>query len=476
MKAGFLFELGVYGYDKVEPIILAALVSEDPLLLVGKAGTGKTFLLNSLSEALSLEHRHYNASLIAFDDLVGFPWPEKNGGGIRYIETPATAWQAESVLIDEINRCKPEHQNRLFSLVHEKKIQGLGLSNLRYRWAAMNPPGFSQGGAGESYAGCEPLDPALADRFAFVVTVADWLELSENDRQHIADPKKEGALSRDSCGLGSFIETARIKFSKSLESPPKIITEYAVKASTALTQSGVRISPRRVRQISRNLLALTAVCAWPKEKLFRLGLGWSIPQRAGVDYPDEAVITAAHRIAWETVSAIGEEKWLHEFHLVNGTADKISFLLGGCQNPDTGSVAVGQFLAIASPIESAIFSASLFPALVDNPGKAVGDEGVHDLGKIASQILAVDSAVSWRDGSRRPYHKLGGGKYDGKHKDWFAYEVVIASLRGRRKQRARQLFLYLLSKGIAVSDARELEENFHQCVQVVKNHHATLHS
>ena len=475
MKNGFLFDLGVYGYDKVEPVILASLVSEDPLLLVGKAGTGKTFLLNSLSEALSLEHRHYNASLIAFDDLVGFPWPDKDGNSIRYIETPSTAWQAESVLIDELNRCKPEHQNRLFSLVHEKKIQGLRLSNLRYRWAAMNPPGFSQGSGVENYAGCEPLDAALADRFAFVVTVADWLELSENDKQHIADPRRVGSISRDSCGLGQFLKSARAQFLESVVNPPKIITEYSAKVSTALSQSGVRISPRRVRQISRNLLALSAVCDWPKEKLFRLGLGWSLPQRASTDCPEETVITAAHRTAWETVSATGEERWLHEFHLVNETSEKISFLLNNCQNPDTGSVAVGQFLAVAPPADRAIFSLCLFPALVDSPRKVVGDEGVHDLGKIASQILSIDSSVSWRDGDRRPYHKPGGGKYEARHKDWLTYEAVISSLGGRRKQRALQLFLYLLSKGITVPAARELEENFHRCTQIVKNHHAALH-
>ena len=118
MNTGHLHSLGVYGYAAVEPVILAALVTGDPLLLIGRAGTGKTFLLNSLSEALGLEHRHYNASLIAFDDLVGFPYPEADGSGIRYLETPATVWQAQSVLVDEINRCKPEHQNRLFSLVH----------------------------------------------------------------------------------------------------------------------------------------------------------------------------------------------------------------------------------------------------------------------------------------------------------------------------------------------------------------------
>src|SRR5210317_2076119 len=99
-ESSLLNTIGVYGYDEVEPVILAALVTEDPLLLIGRAGTGKTFLLNSLSEALGLEHRHYNASLIAFDDLVGFPYPANDGESIRYIETPATIWQAESVLID----------------------------------------------------------------------------------------------------------------------------------------------------------------------------------------------------------------------------------------------------------------------------------------------------------------------------------------------------------------------------------------
>ena len=116
--------IGVFGFDRLEPVILAALVTEDPLLLIGRSGTGKTFLLNSLSEVLGVEHRHYNASLISFDDLVGFPYPEQESGTVRFLETPATVWQAESVLIDEISRCKPEHQNRLLALVHERRVRG----------------------------------------------------------------------------------------------------------------------------------------------------------------------------------------------------------------------------------------------------------------------------------------------------------------------------------------------------------------
>src|SRR5215207_2960094 len=188
---GRLAALGAYGFEAQEPVILAALTSGDPMLLIGRSGTGKTFLLNSISEALGLEHRHYNASLISFDDLVGFPYPDEARASIRFLETPATVWGAESVLVDEISRCKPEHQNRLFSLVHERKVQGLPLTKLRYRWAAMNPGTTEQSG-GEEYLGAEPLDPALADRFAVILEVNDWDALSDTERRHVANPAGEG--------------------------------------------------------------------------------------------------------------------------------------------------------------------------------------------------------------------------------------------------------------------------------------------
>jgi MoxR-like ATPase len=474
MKTGYLRQLGVYGYDPVEPVVLAALVSGDPLLLVGKAGTGKTFLLNSLSEALRLEHRHYNASLIAFDDLVGFPWPEEHGRSIRYIETPATVWQAESVLVDEINRCKPEHQNRLFSLVHERRIQGLKLEKLRYRWAAMNPPGFDQDG--EGYTGCEPLDAALADRFAFIVNVADWPDLAESDQIAIADPRGEGALSRDQCGLAGFVEEARGRLADKVKAPSPVLLEYARRVAGALGQSGLRISPRRVRQLARNLLALESVSDWPREKLFRLGLQWSLPQRTAVTQPDEAVVAAAHRTAWEVVSADGDEKWLHDFHLQPDVAKKVDFLLGQCRKADTGTLAVSQFLATASKADRAVFALSLFPALVDKPGQAVGDEGLQDLGRIAADILEVNKTITWRDPGRTPYFKSQGVKYDAQHQDYPVIEAALGKLRGKRRERATQLLYYLLAENSAPAEPAQLEAVFHRCMQRVKKYHATLHT
>ena len=44
-KSSHLAALGVFGFDAVEPVVLAALITEDPLLLVGNSGTGKTFIV-----------------------------------------------------------------------------------------------------------------------------------------------------------------------------------------------------------------------------------------------------------------------------------------------------------------------------------------------------------------------------------------------------------------------------------------------
>jgi MoxR-like ATPase len=64
--------LGVVGMEPIEPLILAALITAEPLLLIGPHGTAKSYLLCRISEALGLKWRHYNASLLNFDDLVGY--------------------------------------------------------------------------------------------------------------------------------------------------------------------------------------------------------------------------------------------------------------------------------------------------------------------------------------------------------------------------------------------------------------------
>src|SRR5207249_11719946 len=137
--------------------------------------------------------RHYNASLLNYDDLVGYPLP--NGrGGLEFIQTPASIWGANAVFIDEISRCRPDLQNKLFPIIHERRVQGILLDRLLYRWSAMNPPSGDEAGAEEPfYRGSEPLDPALADRFAFVVAMPTWTQFSESQQVQVILCTDDGA-------------------------------------------------------------------------------------------------------------------------------------------------------------------------------------------------------------------------------------------------------------------------------------------
>ena len=85
--SSLLRPLGVVGYDALEPALLAALATEEPLLLVSDHGAAKTLLLVRLANALGLTLRHYNASILQFDDLIGFPIPDSSGA-IRYAAPP----------------------------------------------------------------------------------------------------------------------------------------------------------------------------------------------------------------------------------------------------------------------------------------------------------------------------------------------------------------------------------------------------
>jgi MoxR-like ATPase len=452
----YLQDLGVYGFDRYEVIILAALVSEDPMLLIGRSGTGKTFLLNSLSEALGLEHRHYNASLISFDDLVGFPYPDNENSSVRFLETPATVWGAESVLIDEISRCKPEHQNRLFSLVHERRIQGIALKKLRFRWAAMNPAATDQSDL-ESYTGSEPLDPALADRFALFVNAVDWDDLNEAERNAVTSPAGEGKLAAMNERLKTHIAQCRARFVIQLECCPQGVLDYVTTAVTALNGAKVRISPRRARLMSRSLLAATVLQGAFQQKTARLVLECSMPQSTWGNAVAKNVLDAAHRIAWDT-SSKSQLRWINLMFAEARLDRKLAVLLQHCKSPDEGTQAVAQVLACENKDRAAAFAFALYPAAA--MGKLpVGSEGANDLGTLATPILTVDAEVTWSErGTTQAAHHPG---YD-------AYAAVLIKLSGARAERARQFFCWCLTQRIQLADPAGLEAEIEACAKLLK--------
>lgn len=310
-----LRQLGIVGYDAVEPVVLAALAERAPLLLIGAHGTAKSLLLNRLAHALGLEHRHYNASLLNFDDLVGYPLPSEDRSGLVYISTPSTVWQAESVFLDEISRCRPDLQNKLFPLIHERVVQGIPLERLQHRWAAMNPPSVDDALDAEEqgYRGSEPLDAALADRFAFVVQVPGLDELSESDQRAVlsgaGDEIDEDAPAR----LRALVETVRTLIPAISASFTAPVAEYVQVLSGKLAAMQRPISPRRGRQLVRNVIAVHAVrtaldvrdIAVPDSAF--TALRCSLPHAASGLGVDVAKLLAAHRAACELVRMDAED-------------------------------------------------------------------------------------------------------------------------------------------------------------------------
>lgn len=450
-----LSDFGIHGYGEVEAIIFAALITGDPLLLIGPCGTGKTQLLNTLSEALGLEHRHYNASLISFDDLVGFPYPDMENKGIEYLRTPATVWDAESVLIDEISRCKPEHQNRLFSVIQERKIQGLPLDRLKYRWAAMNP--YSKDGStSDSYIGAEPLDQALADRFPFIVRVPDWNDFNETTQREILDQHSTEATSDTIDELSKRLSAWRVAFEEAIMSVPDEVYEYCRIVASEFGNADFRISPRRARQLVRNIVAVGVFRnSLLDEKNFLLGLEWSLPQRAWDETPSQQIIHSIHRTAWDTTIETGKKKWLAKFHLEKKLNRKLALVVENAPDLDTGTLAISQLLSLESKERAAAFAFAVYPTAVEGR-LPIGAEAISDLGQIAVAVMDVDGrGVRLKQQFR--------SENDLREK----LESVLQELNGPRRERAEQLFNYLWVEKLLPEDPKQLEEELEECVKYI---------
>jgi MoxR-like ATPase len=311
-----LRSLNLFGLDHLDPVILAALADERPLLLVGAHGTAKSELLNRLAAALNLEHRHFNASLISFDDLLGYPVPNPERDGLTWLRTPGDLWGAESVFLDEISRCRPETQNKLFSIIHERRVQGLPLEHLRYRWAAMNPPVLddegSVGDQPEAYLGSSPLDPALADRFPWVVTVPRLLDLSAGDRSLVI--ARGGQAPGPDTGVLPLVAEARARLAAVSARDIAWAAAWVEGLVLPLQRMKLELSGRRAAALPSSALAVHAAgqalglglslpeAAW-------VALRWSLPQRALQPRIDEAALKAAHKLAERDAGQLDGALW-----------------------------------------------------------------------------------------------------------------------------------------------------------------------
>ena len=340
--------LNIQGWGHLAPVLLAALATEAPLLLVGPHGTAKSLLVERIATALGLSLRHYNASLLNYDDLVGIPLPEADGESLRFVATPSSIWDAQFVFFDEISRCRPDLQNKLYPIIHERRVAGIRLEKLRHRWAAMNPPAPDDPDTnthpGEFYLGSEPLDPALADRFPFVVMVPNWRSLTKEDRRRLISynddftPPEPDAphLIADAETLNALVEQCAQRIPSLEEKLDDWLGDYIVHVIDLLEKAQLPQSPRRARMLARSVAAVHAARMVLEDEEVdlefsaELALTFGLPQNAFEVPPSQATVVAAHKQAWEIANLVEGDTWrqvLEEFDPVRRVllADQLNF-------------------------------------------------------------------------------------------------------------------------------------------------------
>ena len=347
---GILRDLGIVGWDRQEPVILAALATRSPIVLIGEHGTAKSLLLERLAEALELQYRHYNASIINFDDLIGFPVPKD--GDIEYLRTPLDAWDAQAIFIDEISRCRIDMQNRLFPIVHEKKLQGKSLENLEYCWSAMNP-------STKDYVGTYNLDIAFADRYHWLIRVPETMSLEDELAIITGIKPKKGAGVR----LRQIIKDIRSQLHTITAVFKPIVAELLQAVRGILENAGFPFSLRRAHIIYQNILSLLATGQYSEvSKATHTALANSLTQNTNAP-PPLNTITKALKLSRDYL-AFKMDPILKELLKEKDILKRIKICLRS-KNKELITATILDAHASLEPGERIALSYRLFPILVE---------------------------------------------------------------------------------------------------------------
>jgi MoxR-like ATPase len=304
-----LSELGFAGLTRVELPVTCALVTGEPLLLLGTHGTAKSALARALSEALGLGFHAYDASKAMFEDIVGFPDPASLAqGAVRYVPTPLSLQGKGFVLVDELSRANPQLQNKWLEVVRSRALMGMEVPGLRHVFAAMNPL---------DYPGATPLDPALAGRFAWVVRMPEAVAMAPEDLQQVilTSGREDAPLApafRASTGrpgdvaqrLRTRVEAARARLPSVLARWDDVLVRYVSALAKALPRPS--LDGRRLAMLRRNLVTAIAVreldgaisAGAAMRTLVEEVVHASMPFRATGEPIDDVAVGIAHTSAW----------------------------------------------------------------------------------------------------------------------------------------------------------------------------------
>ena len=246
---------------------------------------------------------------------MGYPLPDENGQ-LRFVQTPASVWGAECVFIDEISRARLDVQNRLFPIIHERRVQGIALERLQHRWAAMNPPACDDDDADPAYAGSQPLDLALADRFALQVRVPDWLAFAEAEQEAVIRaaqaPLGQAEEQQAGASWAAALQATRDRLPMVQAQWGASLARYVRLLAGLLAEAGSVLSARRAGMVAANVAAVhaarltTDAAARIEDSAWIAALN-SMPFAAAGGKLDDARLLACHREAWRQAAARAED-------------------------------------------------------------------------------------------------------------------------------------------------------------------------
>ena len=228
------------GQDEIVDQTLVALFAGGHVLLEGVPGLGKTLLIRTLSEALSLSF----ARIQFTPDIM----PADITGTSIVLEDPVTGRRTFSftpgpifhqlVLADEINRATPKSQSALLEAMQERSVTIAGKTH------ALEQPFFVMATQNPiEQEGTYPLPEAQLDRFIFKVVVpyADRKEMNEIMRRTTTrlNPRAEKVLD------GTAILAAQ-KLARRIVVAP-LVQDYAIRLVLA-THTSSEHCPKDIKR------------------------------------------------------------------------------------------------------------------------------------------------------------------------------------------------------------------------------------
>lgn len=225
----------IVGQEQVVWEVIIALLCEGHVLLEGVPGLGKTLLVRSLADSLSLSFARiqFTPDLMPAD-ILGATMVLQNDSGRFDLQFEKGPVFANLVLADEINRASPKTQSALLEAMQERSVTirgvGHGLPRPFLVLATQNPLEME---------GTYPLPEAQVDRFLFKIIVN-----SPKEEELVTILERTIGPDIATCQpvLGSEELTALQRAVRDVVIPPHVLS-YAARLTMATQPEGERTLP-----------------------------------------------------------------------------------------------------------------------------------------------------------------------------------------------------------------------------------------